>query len=99
MADGRIDFADALAYERSMGRWSRAVAPHFLTWLAPRRRAKWLDVGCGTGILAEALLDLCDPESVTGMDSSAAQIEQASHGPAARRAQFRQADAMKLPSE
>jgi ubiquinone/menaquinone biosynthesis C-methylase UbiE len=54
-------------------------------------------VGCGTGILAEALLDLCDPESVVGVDPSAAQIEQAAKGPAGRRASFERADAMDLP--
>ena len=97
MAEARIDFTDPGGYERFMGRWSRAVAVHFLQWIEPRRRAKWLDVGCGTGILAETLLDSCDPASVTGVDPAAAQIEQASRGPAGSRAQFRQADAMGLP--
>jgi ubiquinone/menaquinone biosynthesis C-methylase UbiE len=97
MSEARIDFADAGAYERFMGRWSRAVAPQFLTWLGPKRHVRWLDVGCGTGILAEALLDLCEPASVTGVDASAAQVAQASRGPARGRAKFRQADALDLP--
>jgi ubiquinone/menaquinone biosynthesis C-methylase UbiE len=97
MAEARIDFADASAYERFMGRWSRAVAPHFLRWIEPPRRAKWLDVGCGTGILTEAVLDVCAPASVVGIDPASAQIEQASSGPAAARATFQQADAMSLP--
>ena len=97
MATARIDFADASAYERFMGRWSRAVAPHFLRWIEPRRHARWLDVGCGTGILAEALLDLCEPASVIGIDPAPAQIEQASRGPAGLRAKFQQADAVNLP--
>ena len=80
-----------------MGRWSRAVAPVFLDWIDAPRRATWLDVGCGTGILTEALLDLCDPASVTGIDPSAAQIDVASAGRAAQRARFRKADAMELP--
>ena len=46
-----------------MGRWSRAVAPVFLDWLGAARRASWLDVGCGTGILAETLIELCAPET------------------------------------
>ena len=97
MAQTRIDFADANGYERFMGRWSRAVAGHFLQWIKPPPRAKWLDVGCGTGILTEAVLDLCAPASVIGIDPSSAQIEQASRGPAGARAKFQQADALSLP--
>jgi ubiquinone/menaquinone biosynthesis C-methylase UbiE len=97
MAESRIDFNDASAYERFMGRWSRAVAPHFLRWIAPRRRARWLDVGCGTGILAEALLDSCEPASVVGIDVSAEQIGQVSRKLAGARAKFQQADATALP--
>ena len=56
--EARFRFDDSAAYERFIGRWSRAVAPTFLDWLGARARAKWLDVGCGTGILAETLLEL-----------------------------------------
>ncbi|HXJ09694.1 MAG TPA: methyltransferase domain-containing protein, partial [Burkholderiales bacterium] len=80
-----------------MGRWSRAVAPHFLQWIAPARRRKWLDIGCGTGILAEAVLDLCDPLAVVGIDQSTAQVRQAERGPAGQRAIFQQAEATDLP--
>ena len=97
MAQATIGFSDASGYERFMGRWSRAVAGRFLRWIEPARGAKWLDVGCGTGILTEAVLDLCEPASVTGIDPAAAQIEHASRGPAGTRATFRQADAMTLP--
>ncbi|HYC45065.1 MAG TPA: class I SAM-dependent methyltransferase [Burkholderiales bacterium] len=97
MAETRIDFADATAYERFMGRWSRAVAAHFLRWIEPPRGARWLDVGCGTGVLTEAVLDLCEPAFVIGIDPSGAQIEQAARGPAGSRAKFQQADAMSLP--
>jgi len=97
MANAAIHFSDADGYERFMGRWSRAVAPQFLRWLAPARGARWLDVGCGTGILAEAVLDLCEPSSVVGIDPAAAQIEKAIRGLAGRRVKFQQGDAAKLP--
>jgi ubiquinone/menaquinone biosynthesis C-methylase UbiE len=97
MQAAALQFGDADAYERFMGRWSRAVAPVFLRWLDRPRRASWLDVGCGTGILSEALLDLCDPSSVDGIDSSAAQIAAAASGRAARLGRFQKADAMELP--
>jgi ubiquinone/menaquinone biosynthesis C-methylase UbiE len=92
-----MDFSDSSGYERFMGRWSRAVAPHFLQWIAPARRRKWLDIGCGTGILAEAVLDLCDPLAVVGIDQSTAQVRQAERGPAGQRAIFQQAEATDLP--
>lgn len=96
-AEVQMNFGEASAYERFMGRWSRAVAPHFLQLIKPRRGATWLDVGCGTGILTETLLDLCNPASVTGIDANAEQIAQASRGPAGSRANFRQANATSLP--
>jgi ubiquinone/menaquinone biosynthesis C-methylase UbiE len=97
VAAAALHFGDAGAYERFMGRWSRAVAPLFLRWLNVPAGARWLDVGCGTGILAEALLDLCEPASVDGIDPSAAQIAQAAGGRAGQRARFQSADAMALP--
>ena len=97
MAEYTFDFDDSAAYERAIGRWSRAVAPGFLQWLAPPANARWLDVGCGTGILAHTLLELCSPAAVIGIDSAAAQVGQASRGPAAGRASFKVGDARRLP--
>ena len=97
MAEAAFRFDDSAAYERFMGRWSRAVAPVFLAWLGARRRASWLDVGCGTGILAETLLELCAPASVHGVDPAAAQVDAASRGPAGGQVDFQVADARKLP--
>lgn len=57
-------------YERYVGRWSRRVAPLFLTWLGVPGGRRWLDVGCGTGALSAAILDLCSPSSVTGVEPS-----------------------------
>jgi SAM-dependent methyltransferase len=57
-------------YERYVGRWSRRVAPAFLAWLAQPAGLRWLDVGCGTGALAAAILDHCAPAAVTGVEPS-----------------------------
>src|SRR5215213_3665320 len=97
MAEVSIKFDDSAAYERAMGRWSRAVAPIFLQWLAPPANARWLDVGCGGGVLAHMVLELTSPGTVVGIDPEVAQIAQASRGPAAGRASFRVADACNLP--
>jgi SAM-dependent methyltransferase len=58
------------AYERFMGRWSRQLAPRFLHWLDAPPAGRWLDVGCGTGALSSAVLALCAPRAVTGVDPS-----------------------------
>lgn len=97
MAEATLQFDDSAAYERFMGRWSRAVAPVFLAWLAVPTGRTWLDVGCGTGILAETLLEFCAPASVHAIDPALAQIAAAVQGPAAGRAQFHVADSQQLP--
>jgi SAM-dependent methyltransferase len=58
------------AYERYMGRWSRLLAPRFLRWLAAPPGGRWLDVGCGTGALSSAVVELCEPSAVIGVDPS-----------------------------
>lgn len=57
-------------YERYVGRWSRRVAPRFLSWLALPSGRRWLDVGCGTGALCAAIADQCSPASLAGVEPS-----------------------------
>jgi len=57
-------------YERYIGRWSRPVASRFVTWLGLPPALHWLDVGCGTGALTQAILEDCAPASVLGIDPS-----------------------------
>jgi ubiquinone/menaquinone biosynthesis C-methylase UbiE len=97
MAEMTHTFDDGAAYERFMGRWSRAAGAIFLDWIAPPKEARWLDVGCGTGVFTELVLDRCSPATVIAIDPSAAQIELAHGKPVARRADFRVADAQALP--
>jgi ubiquinone/menaquinone biosynthesis C-methylase UbiE len=65
------------AYESYMGRWSRPVARAFVRWLTPSPGAHWLDVGCGTGALTDAICELADPASVVACDPSAPFIDHA----------------------
>jgi SAM-dependent methyltransferase len=57
-------------YERYIGRWSRLVAPRFVSWLGMTGGLRWLDVGCGTGALTATILGGAEPESVVGIDPS-----------------------------
>jgi SAM-dependent methyltransferase len=57
-------------YERYVGRWSRPVAAQFLRWLAMPPSLRWLDVGCGTGALASAIVATAEPKEVFAVDPS-----------------------------
>jgi ubiquinone/menaquinone biosynthesis C-methylase UbiE len=92
-----LRFDDSAEYERFMGRWTRAVARVFLDWLAVRPGLSWLDVGCGTGILAETVLHLCEPGRVDAVDVEPAQVAAATNGPAGARVHFATGDARQLP--
>jgi len=48
----RDQWSAGSTYEDFMGRWSRRLAPHFVSWLRIPRGVHWLDVGCGTGALS-----------------------------------------------
>ena len=77
MAEPHIDFDDSEAYERFMGRWSRRLAPVFIEWLAAPRGRRWVDVGCGTGILTARLRHDLRAELVCGVDFSYGMLTQA----------------------
>lgn len=57
-------------YEYFMGRWSRLVARAFIDWLSPSSGQKWLDIGCGSGALSEAVISNCKPAELTAIDQS-----------------------------
>jgi SAM-dependent methyltransferase len=63
-------WAAGQTYEDFMGRWSRLLAPRFVSWLSVRPTASWLDVGCGTGALADAICAEANPTSVVACDPS-----------------------------
>lgn len=57
-------------YEYYMGRWSKLVAEKFVDWLSPKSGLRWLDVGCGSGALSEAIVNRHNPETVVAIDQS-----------------------------
>jgi SAM-dependent methyltransferase len=80
-----------------MGRWSRPLAKVFVDWLAPEPRAHWLDVGCGTGALTEAICEIGKPASVVACDPSGPFLEAASSTLPDKRVSFELATAERLP--
>ncbi|MCP5364224.1 MAG: methyltransferase domain-containing protein [Hyphomicrobiales bacterium] len=83
-------------YEAYMGRWSRQIAPFFLDWLGAESGLDWLDIGCGTGALSEAILAEREPKSLISIDSSEQFVLTARSMIADRRVGFRVGDAQAL---
>jgi ubiquinone/menaquinone biosynthesis C-methylase UbiE len=97
MAEQQIRFDDGAAYERMMGVWSRLAGSIFLDWLSPASGLRWIDIGCGTGVFTELLVERRAPTAVLGIDPSEGQLTFARTRPAARLADFRRGDAAALP--
>jgi len=91
-------WAVGAAYEPYVGRWSRDVARRFIAWLARPPGGRWLDVGCGTGALAGAILDQASPAAVLGIDPSAGFVAYARRRLPDPRLRFAIADARALPA-
>jgi SAM-dependent methyltransferase len=84
------------SYDTYMGRWSRQLAPRFLTWLNPRENLDWLEIGCGTGALSAAILDQCQPKSLLSIDSSAGFLAKAKQSVQSDLVEFRLGNAQAL---
>ncbi|HET9439943.1 MAG TPA: methyltransferase domain-containing protein [Longimicrobiales bacterium] len=87
----------AEAYEPYIGRWSRPIARDFVAWLSVPAGARWLDVGCGTGALCEAILQQAQPAGLTGIDRSPDYAAYAGRHLQDARACFAAGDATALP--
>jgi SAM-dependent methyltransferase len=85
------------SYDAYVGRWSRPVAAAFVGWLDRPPGARWLDVGCGTGALAEAVLSAAAPTDVVGVDPSPAFVASATAAVPDPRVRFGVGDARALP--
>ena len=97
-ATGAHVWANTETYEAYMGRWSRPVAAAALAWLALPPGLAWLDVGCGTGALTQAILDAADPREILGVDPSADFLAVAAGLIADPRVRFAVGDASALPA-
>jgi SAM-dependent methyltransferase len=97
MAPEVDSWASGSAYEAYVGRWSRPVARQFVDWIGRPPGGRWLDVGCGTGALAEVVLAVADPSEVVGVDPSEAHVDHARQRVDDTRATFEVGNALALP--
>jgi SAM-dependent methyltransferase len=91
-------WTDGDAYEKFMGRWSRALAARLVEWARISPGGTVLDVGSGTGSLTRALL-AAGAGAVVGVDMSPAFVAEASRriGREHSNARFQVGDAADLP--
>jgi SAM-dependent methyltransferase len=85
------------AYESYVGRWSRVVARELVRWIQVPGGSAWLDVGCGTGALAQTILEHAAPRVVCGVDRSVRYVAHARSRIDDSRAVFEAGDAQALP--
>ena len=85
------------AYERLIGRWSRAAAPAFLDFVGLGAVDRVLDLGCGTGALTRALVDRCPAATIIGLDLRHDYLQACRVAWPEPRCQFMQGDATDLP--
>lgn len=85
------------SYEHYMGRWSRKIAAKFVDWVDAPPNADWLEIGCGTGALTQAVLAATAPRSILSTDQSADFVAHAEAQIKDERATFKVADAAALP--
>lgn len=86
-------------YELFMGRWSKLIAQSFLKWLVIPLNCKWLDVGCGTGIITKLVLETYQPKEIIAIDSSGDFISHAQHTILNPAVHFKVGQAQKLELE
>ncbi|MFJ6049718.1 class I SAM-dependent methyltransferase [Streptomyces sp. NPDC092307] len=73
------------------------MARRFVSLLDAAPGGSWRDIGCGTGAVTQAVLDLAEPEAVVGIDPSPGYVQYARRTVTDPRAHFALADAVNLP--
>lgn len=76
-ASSTFTAADGDGYELVMGRWSRRLAEPFLDFAGIQDGERVLEVGCGTGRLAQAIVERSRPSEVRAIDLAAAYVDYA----------------------
>jgi SAM-dependent methyltransferase len=89
-------FAESAAYDRFMGRWSRQLAPLFVTFVGVADGQDVLDVGSGTGVLALAVAAAAPKARVVGIDPAAPYVAFAQKQAAGRSVRFEVGDAQQM---
>jgi SAM-dependent methyltransferase len=94
-AEARM-FAASAGYERFMGRWSRLLAPGYVTFAGVKNGDRALDVGTGTGSLAAAVEASMPASEIVGVDPSEGFITYAQKNAKSARMHFEVGDAQAL---
>jgi SAM-dependent methyltransferase len=89
-------FTASAGYERFMGRWSRQLAPQYMSFAGVKDGDRVLDVGTGTGAVASAIAHALPSSRVVGIDPSPAFIAAAQNGARSERERFEVGDAQAL---
>jgi SAM-dependent methyltransferase len=89
-------FAESAAYERFMGRWSRLLAPPFVTFVGIGPTDAVLDVGSGTGVLALTIAQSSPSARIVGIDPAAPYVKFAQSRVTGDRVRFEVGDAQKM---
>ena len=92
-----VEFSNPAAYELWMGRWSRVLAPSFVTFANLPRGARLLDVGSGTGALSVALRESVTESTVVGIEPAEAYVSYSRENISDDRLCFEVGDALDIP--
>jgi SAM-dependent methyltransferase len=92
-------FSEGDAYERFMGRWSRELAPLLVRFAEVRDGHEVLDIGSGTGVLAQAAAAAAPSSRVVGIEPAPAYVAYAKAHHGSSRVSFEIGDARQLQSK
>jgi len=90
-------FADPIAYQDTMGRWSVRLAPLLVEFAKIGDSGRLLDVGCGTGSLTRTLAAMTRRATIVGIDPVTPFVEYARGQVTDPRVSFDVGDAQALP--